>query len=250
MTFTIAPPISWKIPPTALVLLDHEVHLWQISLDQVPSTVKRLFELLSEDERTKAESFGFERDREHYIIGRGALRIILGRYLGTPPEQVHFEYGDHGKPLLPGNLSLRFNLAHSNDLMVLAITLRHEIGVDIEYLHLMPDAANIAYRSFTKAEIKALRNLPESQRLEGFFAHWVCKEAYLKALGDGFAKALDQFEVLSTLRRPSGLLKVFDAPEESKRWFFQVFRPSDGYIAAIAIEQKSLKNVYWQWLDH
>ncbi len=249
MAFDIASSILWKIPPPALVLLDQEVHVWQASLDQLSPTVSRLTELLSEDERARADRFHFERDREHFIVGRGVLRIVLGRYLGISPEQVQFQYGDHGKPGLPGNTPLRFNLAHSNDLMLLAVTLRHEIGVDVEYLHLMPEAENIATRFFTKAENKALRNLPASQKLEGFFMQWVCKEAYLKALGDGLAKPLEAFEILSTLRRPQGLLKVTDDPDESKRWFFQVFRPGDGYISALAIEQRDLKSIYWQWLD-
>ena len=250
MTFEITSPISWKIPPSALVLLEQEVHIWHASLDQLPPTVSRLLDLLSDDERARADRFHFEHDREHFIIARGVLRSILGKYLGSSPEKIQLKYGDHGKPVLPGTPPLRFNLAHSNNLMLLAVTLRHEIGIDLEYLRLMPDALDIANRFFTKTENKALRTLPESQKLEGFFIHWVCKEAYLKALGDGLAKPLDQFEILSTLRRPQGLLKVADHPNESKRWFFQVFRPTDGYISALAMEQKDLKSVYWQWLDH
>jgi 4'-phosphopantetheinyl transferase len=249
LAFDIVFPILWKIPPSALVLLDQEVHVWQASLDQLPPTISRLAELLSEDERARAERFHFARDRDHFIVGRGVLRIVLGRYLGISPEQIRFQYGDHGKPGLPENTPLRFNLAHSNDLILIAVTLRHEIGVDLEYLHLMPEADGIASRFFTKAENKVLHNLPESQKLEGFFVQWVCKEAYLKAIGDGLAKPLDAFEILSTLRRPQGLLKVIDDPNESKRWFFQVFRPTDGYISAIAVERKDLKSVYWQWLD-
>lgn len=250
MSFEIAPPIRWKIPPSTLVLLDQEVHIWQVSLEQLPPTVARLKELLAPDECERADRFHFERDREHYITGRGVLRSILGKYLGISPEKIQFDYGEHGKPALPGNSPLRFNLAHSNNLMLLAVTLHRELGIDVEYLHLMPEAEGIASRFFTKAENKALRALPESQKLEGFFINWVCKEAYLKALGDGLAKPLDQFEILPTIRRPQGLLKVVDQPEESKRWFFQVFRPTDGYIAALTVEQKDLKSVYWQWLDH
>lgn len=249
MTFEITSPITWKIPPPMLVLLDQEVHIWKLSLEQLPPTISKLTELLSEDERARADGFELERDREHFMVGRGVLRSILGKYLGITPEQIAFESGAHGKPTLPGNAPLRFNLAHSHNRMLLAVTLRHEVGIDIEHLHLMPEAQTSAYRVFTKTEIKALRSLPDSQKLEGFFINWVCKEAYLKALGDGHAKPLDQFEVLSTLRRPQGLLKVTNDPEESKRWFFQVFRPSDGYVAALVVDQKDLKTVYWQWLD-
>ena len=248
MSFEIVFPIKWKIPPSTLVLLEHEVHIWQVPLEQLPPTIERLAQLISDDERARAELFHFERDRNHYFVGRGVLRITLGKYLGISPEQIQFQYGDHGKPALPG-LPLRFNLAHSNNLMLLAVTLHHEIGIDVEHLHLMPEAEGIASRFFTKAENKALRALPESQKLEGFFIQWVCKEAYLKALGDGLAKPLDEFEILSTIRRPQGLLKVVDNPTESKRWFFKVFRPTDGYIAALTVEQKDLKSVYWQWLS-
>lgn len=249
MAFDITSPILWKIPPPALVLLDQEIHIWQVSLDQLPPTASRLLNLLSDDERARADRFHFERDREHFITGRGVLRSVLGKYLGTAPGQIQFQYGAHGKPALLKNTPLQFNLTHSNNLMLLAITLHHEIGIDVEYLRLMPDAADIANQFFTKTESKALRTLPESQKLEGFFTQWVCKEAYLKALGDGLAKPLDQFEILPTLRRPQGLLKVAENPTESKRWFFQVFRPTDGYISALAVEQKKLKNIYWQWLD-
>lgn len=250
MAFEITSPILWKIPPPTLVLLDPEIHIWQASLDQLPATLARFSETLSEDERARAERFHFDRDREHYIAGRGILRRVLGRYLGTAPAQIRFEYGDHGKPALPGDSPLRFNLAHSNDLMLLAVTLRHEIGIDLEYLRLVPEAASIANRYFTKLEIKTIRSLPDSKKLEGFFAHWVCKEAYLKALGDGLARPLDSFEIAPTIRKPQGLLKVIDNPDESKRWHFQVFRPTDGYIAALTVEQKDLKSIYWQWLDH
>ncbi|MGC1378494.1 MAG: 4'-phosphopantetheinyl transferase superfamily protein [Anaerolineales bacterium] len=249
MAFQVTSPVIWKLPPPAWTLPDQEIHLWQASLDQSPATVSRLSELLSKDERARAGRFYFERDRRRFITGRGILRAILGRYLDLPPEKIHFQYGDHGKPALSAPAPLRFNLAHSNALILLAFTLRHEIGLDVEYLRPIPEADGIAGRFFTQAESQALRSLPESQKLEGFFTHWVCKEAYLKALGDGLARPLDQFEILPTPKEPQGLLKVMDNLQETERWSFQLFRPSEGYVAALAAEKKDLKSLYWQWAD-
>jgi len=242
--FDLPAPVPWEPPPPVLALTEQELHIWRASLDQPSALLSRLAGLLSEDESARSNRFYFERDRQHYVAGRAILRTILGQYLGIPPEQIRFQYGKHGKPALPGTSPLHFNLAHSNNLILLAFTLRHEIGVDVEYLRLVPETDEIARHFFTEMETQTLINLPEDQKLEGFFTHWVCKEAYLKGLGDGLARPLDTFEILPPLA-----LHVIDNPEESARWSLRLFRPEEGYLSAIAMDKKGLKTFFWQWDD-
>src|SRR5690349_18979146 len=66
----------WLPPPSDLSLSDDVVHVWRASLDQPAALVERMAGILSEDERTRAARFFFERDRQHFIVARGALRMI------------------------------------------------------------------------------------------------------------------------------------------------------------------------------
>ena len=141
------PDRHWRFPPPDLTLSSDEVHIWQTSLDQPPEYVRDLAQTLSHDEMMRAERFHFERDRRRFIVGRGVLRAILGSYLGVEPCQVQFCYGPHGKPYLAerfGSHGLRFNLAHSHELALYAFTLNRKIGVDLEYVRPMSNAAEIA----------------------------------------------------------------------------------------------------------
>src|SRR5260370_5266537 len=88
---------AWKLPLAELTLPHDEVHVWRASLDQPPSFVEQLGQTLSADERTRAERFYFVHHRQRFIICRGFLRSILGRYMGIEPEQAQFCSGPYGK---------------------------------------------------------------------------------------------------------------------------------------------------------
>jgi 4'-phosphopantetheinyl transferase len=213
--------------------------------------VRELAQTLSYDEMVRAEHFRFERDRRRFIVGRGVLREILGCYLGFDPQQVRFRYDSRGKPYLVERLDkygLRFNLAHSHKLALYAFTCGREIGVDLEYIRPMPDAEQIAARFFSTFEYTALRMLPENRKMEAFFNCWTRKEAYIKAIGDGPARHLDQFEVSLILGEPAQLLSVEGDPEEAARWSLKALAPGTGYVAAVAVEGHNWRLTCWQWM--
>ncbi|MBV8883220.1 MAG: hypothetical protein JO235_04370, partial [Chroococcidiopsidaceae cyanobacterium CP_BM_RX_35] len=128
---------KWEHPPPELTLLSKDIHVWRASLDQPISCVQQLAQTLCAEEGTRAERFYFEQDRQRFIVGRGLLRAILGRYLSVEPSQIQFHYGPRGKPALSlacGGSWLRFNLSHSQGLAVYAVTRDREIGIDIEHI--------------------------------------------------------------------------------------------------------------------
>src|SRR5437899_2448391 len=110
-------------PPNSFQLASDEVHSWCASLDVPPETSARLYATLSPEERTRSGRFQFERDRQRFIVARGVLRNLLGRYLGTEPCQIRFVYNAFGKPDLSAEFGNRlgFNLSHSADLVLVAI---------------------------------------------------------------------------------------------------------------------------------
>jgi 4'-phosphopantetheinyl transferase len=115
---------EWNSPPADFKLLEHEVHVWQISLQQPASTIHYLEKILVKDEVMGAERFVFDRDRNHFIVARGFLRILLGRYLGKKPNQLQFSFNAYGKPFLlhPSQKTiLHFNLSHSITLLFMRL---------------------------------------------------------------------------------------------------------------------------------
>ncbi|HEV3458814.1 MAG TPA: 4'-phosphopantetheinyl transferase superfamily protein [Thermoanaerobaculia bacterium] len=217
-----------------------EIHLWAVALDPAPEVVERLTRGIAPDEWERARRFRFERHRRRYLVGRGALRALLGGYLGIAPGEVAFSYGPRGKPFLAGRLAtasgLSFNLSNSYELALVGFLRGPEIGVDVEFLKPMPDLEQIAERFFSESERAALRRLPAPQRPEGFFNCWTRKEAYLKAVGEGLAAPLDSFAVTLAPGEAPRMLTLKGDAERAARWFFRCFRPERDYIGALAVD--------------
>lgn len=238
----------WLSPPDNLELTENEIHVWIARLDQPALHIKQLAQILSADEYQRSQRFYFKRDSERFVVCRGVLRVILSIYSGVESDQLQFRYGSHGKPYLSENYcSIQFNLAHSQGLALYAFILGSEIGVDLEYVRYMPDLGEIAARFLSERENSALKQLPEIQRQEAFFHCWTRKEAYIKAIGNGLAYPLDQFDVSLVPGEPARLLSVAGDPEEGSRWLLKELEPASGYIAAIAVKGQSWQFRYWQW---
>jgi 4'-phosphopantetheinyl transferase len=188
----------WLSPPTVpLRLSEGDVHVWRWRLCKSAEEIAALKTLLSDDELARAERFYFARHHDAFIAARAGLRKALSGYLEVPPESIAFRYGDAGKPELPnqpaGELAggeLAFNLSHSGDWAVSAIARRGPLGIDIERVRPMNDAAGLARRYFAPAEVAAWQTLAADEQLPAFFRCWTRKEAYLKALGDACARSI------------------------------------------------------------
>ncbi len=127
--------VAWLPPLRDVRLSGGDVHVWRASLARDASSVERLRATLTADERERAQKFHFDRDRLRFVIARGVLREILGRYLGRSPALIRFVYNEYGKPALSEDGgSLRFNASHSHGVALYACTLGREVGVDIELL--------------------------------------------------------------------------------------------------------------------
>ena len=219
-----------------------DVHVWHASLSVDRPSQDELLGTLSPDERARAERFHFERGRDRFITGRGLLRAILARYLARPPEALRFDYSLHGKPRLSGSDGdrLRFNVSHSHDLALYAITEDRELGVDVERIEPRLEKG-IAERFFSPGEVAALRALPAEVQSEAFFACWTRKEAYVKAKGEGLSFGLDQFEVSLAPGEPAALLRTIADPDEACRWSLRELAPEPGYAAAVAVEGRDVE---------
>jgi 4'-phosphopantetheinyl transferase len=225
--------------PDRFLLANRDVQIWQLSLDQSPATVNQLRQLLSADEEERARRFHFEVDRQHFIVGRGCLRIILSRYLKIRPEEIEFTYTDYGKPQIAASGTprqpLNFNLAHSRGVALYAFTLLGEIGVDIEYIRPEFPDEEIARRFFSASEVARLGDLPVETRPQAFFNCWTRKEAFIKAKGVGLSLPLDQFDVTLDPAEPAALLRTRWNENEAAYWSLRAIETTRGYAAAVAV---------------
>ncbi|WP_375497001.1 4'-phosphopantetheinyl transferase HetI [uncultured Nostoc sp.] len=237
-----APNDIWLPAPTDLTLLQNEIHVWRIELDQPEVQLQNLAATLSSDEIARAERFYFQEHQQRFIAGRGILRTILGRYLDMQPLQVQFNYQQRGKPVLANTFAdsgLAFNLSHSQGLGLCAVNCTREIGVDLEHIRPMSDLEALAKRFFLPREYEMLRSLSANQQQEVFFRYWTCKEAYLKATGDGLAQ-LEQIEVLLTPTEPAKLRITED-------WSLFELVPANNYVAAVAVATLGWDLKCWQY---
>ena len=241
---------TWSPPPAALSLKHDEVHVWRASLEQPATVIEQLRRTLTEDERARAARFHFEDDCAHFIVARGVLRAILGRYLRVPAQQLRFRYGAHGKPELAREFAeyeLSFNVAHSHALALFAVARRRALGVDVEYLRADLAEQQIAERFFSAQEVATFCALSADQRLRAFFDCWTRKEAYIKARGEGLLFPLAAFDVSLRPDEPASLLCVRGDAQETARWSLRALDSAPGYAAALVVEGHDWQLATWQW---
>lgn len=174
-------------------LPDHpDVTLWLIDLDAAPPSLPE--PVLGADELARADRFRFEVHARRYRASHIALRQILGWATGLPPAELRFSEGSHGKPRLDWPNPPHFNMSHSDGWALVGVGGECALGVDIEIVTPMDDAALLAERNFSATEYEAFQRTPPAQQLEAFFRCWTRKEACLKALGSGLSIEPHEFE--------------------------------------------------------
>lgn len=181
-----------------VALKDDEVHVWQAPLDRLAEQVPALAHTLSADELERSARFREARARSHFVVARGVLRGILGRYLNVAPAGVRFTYGQHGKPYLATDCAasrLQFSLAHANALVVVAVTRLRAVGVDVENVRPLPELEALARRYLPAREARAVLARPAAERHESFLRYWTDREACLKARGDGLSGAWERLDI-------------------------------------------------------
>lgn len=239
----------WRKPPSSLAIADSDVHVWRAHLDNSSFQPEYLAGLLSQDEMSRAQKFRFPVHRDRYISRRGILRLLLGKYLHTPPENLDLKYTEYGKPFLEShhNTNLRFSLSHSEGLVLFVFTCGHDVGIDLE--RIKPEIAeeSIPERFFALHEATRLRALPEKLQAAAFFELWVRKEACVKAWGIGLSLALDSFDVALDGSESTRLRCPLAKHADARYLTLRKLNPRPGFAAAVAVEGHDGPLHYWNW---
>ncbi|MBY0272702.1 MAG: 4'-phosphopantetheinyl transferase superfamily protein [Alphaproteobacteria bacterium] len=222
-----------------------EVHIWSACLSENEANLPYFSSLLSQDEQKRASHFKFSKDQKRYTISRGILRSLLAEYLGEPLQKIEILYGLWGKPCLPEEKALFFNLSHSGDYALYAFTQGYEIGIDVEYIDVSLELEDMAKSVFSTIEFSHWKALNAQEKINSFFKHWVSKEAYLKASGKGWLESRHAL----TLTKINDLKQELksDLREEAKIIYPYYFESIPGYASALFVEGPPLKPFHYIW---
>ena len=223
------------------------VALWYVWLGREPEN-RRVRAVLSGDELARASCFAFDLHRNRYLAGRLALRELLGRYLDRAPGHVRLAYNSSGKPELPGE-TLRFNVAHSDDLAVIGLTEESRLGVDVERIREIGDIDGLARTVFSPRELDVFHALPDASKTRAFFHCWTRKEAFVQAVGEGLSLPLDVFDVTLRPGEEARLLQLEGSAARAAAWSLFDVSPMEGGVGAVAVESSEAELIHAGWLE-
>lgn len=221
----------WTPGPAAPELQNGAVHVWRADLAGLGEEHQAP---LDAEESARAKRFVQDRDGHRWAQSHGVLRALLGSYLGVDGSGLRFAAGEHGKPTLDfstydGPLPrLSFNLSHSGDLALYAISATAHVGIDLETPRSVERVLEIALRTFGRAESAQLEQIddPEARRHE-FLRMWTRHEAELKCLGTGIGGA--------------------PLADDTHRTWTRDLELGDGVAAAVAVAHPPSELCCWRW---
>jgi len=227
----------WQKTPAQLELSRKYIDVWRTSLDLPQQQIDSYRSLLHTEELARASRFKVDRKYREYIISRGLLRRILGLTLGLDPGAIAFTYSEHNKPDLDmcwHGMPVCFNVSHSHEMTLIAVTLDRLVGVDVEFVRHNVEFKKLAKRFFSVRETHDLDSYTDATLPPAFFSCWTRKEAFVKALGDGIAFGLKEFSVsVNPSDREVALTTHWDR-DQAKNWSLLNIQAGPEYIAALA----------------
>jgi 4'-phosphopantetheinyl transferase len=235
--------IRWLDPPGFPALGDGDIHIWRIRLDLADRQLRNLAQNLTAEERVRAERFYFGKDSARFIAARGTLKAILGCYIEKDPREIRFIYSQRGKPSLhpaENRSGIQFNISHSGDLALIVFTRNRNIGIDLERIRSDIDIDLISGRYFSAGEAAVLRTFPYIQRMDAFFALWTCKEAFVKATGEGLSVPFDEIEMSGMIYESRLFMQ-----QGTGKWSILSFNPGPDYAGALAVEGRPEWVQFW-----
>ncbi|REG76919.1 4'-phosphopantetheinyl transferase family protein [Algoriphagus antarcticus] len=173
--------------------LRNNLDVWRIFIPDFIGRITDEIHLVNDKELSKSDSFIQEEDKIRFLLGKIYLRKILSSYLKIAPEEVVFSFTEFNKPYLDAYPNLNFNLSHSGDYVIIGLSNRWSVGVDIEVMNTKNDLFSMIYNTMSVVEVPSILN-SDTPRLM-FYKHWTRKEALLKGVGIGLIDDLKGFSV-------------------------------------------------------
>lgn len=219
------------------------VDLWYLDLTKCDQmSLQTYSEFLPIDELERAQQY--RKSQTQFLFTRLFLRKVIAHYTGWPTQEITIARTAHGKPfLLNAPTPLYFNLSHTSNSAILAVTTYGEVGVDIEAIR-QRDFLKIAERYFHADESQQLQSCNSTERATLFFKLWTLKEAFFKATGSGISTGLNKvhFNLSGDIITPSIDPSLNRFAED---WQFQQHLIENSLVAALVVESNKPLTSRW-----
>jgi len=171
--------IDWECTSEYQFGTEKEIHIWLI-----PIIENQHIDNLSPDEISKANSYPHNQVKDIYISSRIAMRDLFCHYLQCSSKDIKYSISKNGKPFLemPEN-QLKFNLSHSKNIILLAVSNHCEVGIDVENKRITKNWQKIADKVFDKDLLNTLKKAEFPEEI--FIKLWTEFEANQKLFGQG-----------------------------------------------------------------
>lgn len=224
-----------------LPLRQAELHLWVAPIPDRDDEALALEQdaMLDVDERLNLLRFRTAALRRRYRTTRALVRTVLSYYVPVPPSVWVFATSSHGRPYIhrptDAASALRFNVTHSDQLVVLLVGTGRELGVDVEKTSRYAPMV-IADEHFATRERAALARLSAAQRASRFWDYWTLKESYVKARGLGLSIPLDGISFSFVMNDRITVAVDPTLGDRASRWRFWQFALQEEHRLAVCAE--------------
>lgn len=225
------------------------VDIWPVNIVEARKNLDNYRQQLTPDEIKRAEQFKVEYKYHEFVITRGLLKLRLSEQLNLPGSEVELTTLEHGKLVLHEKhqqQNIQFNVSHSHGESLVALTLDTAIGVDIEKIRQQIEWPALSKRFFSAAEYEALKDYDDDKCLSAFFSCWTRKEAFVKAVGDGIAFGLKEFDVNVDPDSAAKLLRTYSNAGAVKDWSLYSIDVTEGFVATLAVNRSESRVRVWE----
>lgn len=190
----------------------NKLYFSEISKEIYFEKFKKLLPSVSNVRQEQINRLHFDADKKLSLYSELLVRIEICKLLDIRNDEIVFGRNGYGKPYLKGEPNFYFNLSHTRNAIVVAISDK-PIGIDIEKIRI--GSLAIANRFFDKSEVAYITR-EASGKDKRFYEVWTKKEAYVKYIGMGLSVPLYSFNVFD-----NNILKQIQTTEK------------DGYIISV-----------------
>lgn len=204
--------------------------------------------LVDDERKDRIMRFHFMADKKRSLVGTLLTGYVIFKAFGVSPGDIIFEKNKYGKPFVKGRSDIHFNISHSGNYVVAAVG-ENSVGIDVQ--EHKSGNLDIADRFFSNEERAVLDAVESSLEEQGgashnlikdsspderqelkrrmFYDMWSLKEAYIKCIGMGLSKPLDEFGILEK----NGEYKLYDDGVENDKYYFRKYTLSDDYSLCV-----------------
>ena len=191
------------------------------------------------EQKDRIMRFHFTEDKKRALAGILLSKYAIAMAFGISSDEIRVEKNKYGKPHVVGKRGVHFNISHSGDYVVCAVA-GSPVGIDVQ--EHKSGGLDIAERFFSQEEKEALKRASDSEdeKRKLFYDMWSLKEAYIKCIGTGLYKPLDEFGIVKI----DGEYKLCENGEESGEYHFMRYEFEGDYSLCVCSKEAGIPEKY------